>query len=328
MDTTLGDSPRFVLIGCGGAGNIIVDKIGTSGLLGVKTVAIDTDKQDLNLTHADRKILLGNGLYNGWMEGNPAESANAVIEARDEIESLFQPGDVVFIVAGLGGGAGSGASPQVAKIAREKGAFVIAIISLPFQIKQRWINQGQESLKLLLQHTESVIVIDNEQFRWRHQNEPVPVAYEKADEIILGVIRGLITVVTLPCLIGSTLNDLLVLFRNRGLAIVLDGEAGIADGNKNEAVVRKCLVSPSLDVDYRKASGCFIIVTGGYDMDLIDADEISSSLTYEMDPHADTVWSAIAEKPMEGRVRVYSIVTGIPPAEKHIHSQLNFATLR
>ncbi|MCX6690752.1 MAG: cell division protein FtsZ [Methanoregula sp.] len=311
MDEITKETPRFLVIGCGGAGNLIVDKMATACLPSVKTIAIDTDKRDLDFTHADRKILLGNGLYKGLREGNPDESAKAVNEAREEIDALIQPEDVVFIVAGLGGGAGSGGTPQVAKIAREKGALVIAIISLPFQIQQRWIKQSRESLVQLRQYTDSVIVIDNEQFRWRYHNEPVPLAYEKADEIILGVIRGLVTVVTLPCLIESNMEDLRVLFRNRGFAIVLDGEAGSTVRNMNESVVRKCLESRSWDVDYRKASGCFILITGGYDMDLIDFEDISTSLTYEMDPHADIVWSAIAEKPMEGRVRVYAIVTGV-----------------
>ncbi len=320
MDDLSKQPSRFLVIGCGGAGNSLVDKIAAAGLPGVSIVAIDTDAQDLESTHAGRKILLGNGLYRGWREGNPAESADAVNEARDEIVSLFKPEDVVFIVAGLGGGAGSGAAPQVAKIARECGAFVIGIISLPFLIQQKWINQGRESLKLLRRYTESVIVIDNEQFRWRHQNEPVPVAYAKADEVILGVIRGLVTAVTGPCLIESSIEDLRVLFQGRGLAIVLDGESAICPENPDESVVRKCWISPSLDVDFRNATGCFIIITAGFDICLCDAEEIATSLTYEIDPHADVVWSAIVEKPMEGRVRVYAIMTGIHPGEKHIHS--------
>ncbi len=322
------ETPRFLVIGCGGAGNRIIDKMAVAGLTGVTTIAIDTDREDLRFTHADRKILLGNGIFKRLREGDPAESANAVIGVQDEIGSQFQPCDVVFIVAGLGGGAGSGAAPQVAKIAREKGAFVIGIISLPFLIQQKWINQGQESLKLLRWHTESVIVIDNEQYRQRYHNEPILVAYAKADEIILGVIRGLVNVVTQPCLIESSMEDFRVLFRNRGLAIILEGVAEIGDGNMNESVVTKCLESLSLDIDYRKASGCFILITGGYDLDLNDANEISTSLTYEMDPHADIVWSAIAEKPMEGQVRVYAIVTGIPPSGNHIHSQYKFSTER
>lgn len=314
------EKPRFLVIGCGGAGNSIVNRLAGAGLPGVTTIAIDTDREELRFTHTDRKILLGNGFYRGWREGNPRESADAVIGVRKEIGSLFQPGDVVFVVAGLGGGAGSGAAPQIAQIAREKGAFVIGIISLPFLIQQTWINQGQESLKLLRRHTESVIVIDNEQYRQRYHNEPVPVAYAKADEIILGVIRGLVTVVTQPCLIKSNMEDLRVLFRNRGLAIVLDGESEICPKNPNESVVRKCWSSPSLDIDFRSAAGCFILITAGYDICLCDTEEISTSLIYDLDPHADVVWSAMVEKSMEGQVRVYAIMTGIPPAENHFHS--------
>ena len=320
MEECSKETPWFLVIGCGGAGNTIIDKIAVAGLFGVITIAIDTDREELRCTHADRKILLGNGLLRGLRDGDPIESANGVREEHDEIDSQIQPGNVVFIVAGLGGGTGSGAAPLVAKIAHDKGAFVIGIISLPFMIQQKWINQSQESLNLLQMYTESVIIIDNEQFRRRHHNEPVPVAYAKADEIILGVIRGLVTVVTQPCLIESSMEDLRVLFRNRGLAIVLDGESELCVENPDESIVRKCWSSPSLDIDFRSATGCFILITAGYDICLCDAEKISSSLTYEMDPRADVVWSAMIEKSLDGQIRVYAILTGIPPAEKHIHS--------
>ncbi|MFA4876451.1 MAG: cell division protein FtsZ [Methanoregula sp.] len=312
-------TPRFVVIGCGGAGCSIVDRVAGFGFGAVTTIAIDTDREDLRFTHAGRKILLGNGLYRGWREGDPRESALALSGIQEEMGSFLRPDDVVLVVAGLGGGAGSGTAPVIAEIAKKKGAFVLGIISLSFAIQQKWINQGMESLANLLRHSESVIVIDNEQFRQRYQNEPVPVAYEKADELMLGVIRGLVTVLTEPCLIECPPDDFYALFRNRGLAMVLDGESVICPERPEDSVVRRCWSSPSLDIDFRKATGCFILITAGIDICLCDTEQIATSLTYELDPHADVVWSAMVERPLEGRVRVFAIMTGIPQEGRNIH---------
>jgi cell division protein FtsZ len=309
--TETGKAPDILVIGVGGAGNTIIDAVWTTRFPQVKTVAADTDKQDLDSTHADLKILLGNDLIKRSGKENPDESANAVTEARSEIERLFKPETIVFVVAGIGGGAGSVAAPQVAKIAREKGALVIAIIFLPFQIHKTWINQGKDSLQQLISFADSVIVIDNDRFRSLNNNESPSGVYAKVDEIILGVLKGLITAVIIPCLINCDLDDFQAIFKNRGLSIVLHGESANNVVNTNESVVRNCLNCPSLNVDYRGAQGCFVLITGGNDLNLYDTEEIATSLTYDISLHADVVWSANIEKSMDGRVCVYAIMTGI-----------------
>jgi len=309
--TETGKIPDILIIGVGGAGNTIIDKMRTIRFSHVKTVAVDTDKQVLDSTHADLKILLGNGLIKRSVEGNSDESANAITKARPGIDHLFEPETIVFIIAGLGGCAGSGAAPQVAKIAREKGALVIAIVLFPFRIQRKTVKIAEEGLHELLMYADSVIVIDNDRYRSLYFNKSPSGVYAKADEIILDVLRGLITAVTIPCLINCDLDDFQAIFSNRGLSIVLHGESGNNVVNTNESVVRNSLNCPSLNVDYRGARGCFVVIMGGNDLNLYDTEEIATSLTYDLDPHAEIVWSATIEKSMEGRVRVYAIVTGI-----------------
>jgi cell division protein FtsZ len=318
MNAVLDNAPRFVLIGCGGAGNKILNHTKVLHFPNIKTISIDTDKEFLNSTYADIHILLGDGRIKAWGEGDPAESAHAMNGARCEFEPLVNPGDIVFLLAGLGGGAGSGATPQIAKIAREKGALTIAIISMPFLIQTKTINNAQEGLRRLVDSADSVIVMDNDRYRSRYYNGSVSAIYAKVDEIILAVIRGIITTATVPCLINSEDGDLQAIFKKKGLAIILEGESEIGVVNTNASVIRSCLSNPpSADIDYRGASASFVLIIGGYDLNRYDAEVIATDLTYDLDPHADVVWVADVHKSMEGRVRVYAIMTGVRPSEKN-----------
>ncbi len=309
--TETGKIPNILVIGVGGAGNKIIDKFWTARFNFVKTVAINADQQVLDSIHADLKILFGNGLNRISGEGNPDQFPNAVMEGRSNLDDLFEPGAIVFIIAGLCRGSGPGAAPQIAKIAREKGALVIALVSLPCLIRDGGVQPLEDYLHHLIDSADSVIVLQN---NWILENfchnYPTEV-YAKVDGIILGVLEGLVTSLTLTCLENCDAEDFRAIFRDRGLAIVLYGESDLNVINTNESVVRNCLKSPSLNINYHGARGCFVLITGGNDLNRFDTEEIATSLTYDLDPHAEIVWSSRIEKDMEGRVRVYAIVTGI-----------------
>jgi cell division protein FtsZ len=305
-------SPPFIVIGCGGAGCGIAEKIHALGKPGVTTIAIDTDRDIVGRTQADQTILLGNGVLRGWQEGYPAESAQAVPKISGQIERMIAPGSVVFIAAGLGGGAGSGAAPEIAALVKSRACLVIAIVSIPFAIQQRWITQGRESLMRLRRFTDSVIVIDNEQFRQRYGSLHIPEIYAESDRVITGVISGIVTVVSRPCLLECTMEDIQTIFRDSGLAIVLDAESELNPKNLADSVVRKCWYSTSLDIDFRTATGCMILITAGPDICLCETGIIASDLTCNLNPHTSIIWGAMVERPMEGRVRVYAVMTGIP----------------
>jgi cell division protein FtsZ len=303
--------PHFVLIGCGGAGITVIDRIGKDHILEVKTVTADTDTKALTSTWSDVQILLGNNLIKGWRDGNPAESAQAVIEERSAFERLFTLGGIVFIVTGLGGGAGSGAAPQIAKIASEKGSLVIAIALFPFRIQRKTVKNAEKGLQELLEYSDSVIVMDNDRYRNLFPNLLPEDVYAKVNRIAVDVLHRLIESISLPYLINIDPDDFPALFKNKGMAIILAGESGDLAGNKNEQVVRNCLNSPSFDIDYRSATGCIILITAGQEFKRDDTYEIVSLLTNELDPTTDVVWCSNKNKSMNGRVQVYGIMTGI-----------------
>jgi cell division protein FtsZ len=309
--TETGKTPDILIIGIGKAGNSIIDKMRNTRFPNTKIIALDTDQKILDSTHADLKILLGKDLNKRSGQENPDESANAVKEGRSGIEHLFKPGVIAFIVAGLCRGPGSGAAPQIAKIAREKGALVIALVSLPCRIKDGGVQPLEDYLHHLIDYADSVIVLQNnwiiENFCYNYPTE----VYAKVDGIILGVLKGLLNSLTPTSLENCDPEDFRAIFRHRGLAIVLYGESSLNVVNTNESVVRNCLKSPSLNIDYHGAGGCFVLITGGNDLNLYDTEEIATSLTYDISLHADVVWSANIEKSMDGRVCVYAIMTGI-----------------
>jgi cell division protein FtsZ len=311
METRPHNLPHFVLVGCGGAGITIIDHIGKNHIPEVKLVTTDTDHKALISGRSDIQILLGNTLVKGWRDGNPAESAQAVIEQRSEFEPLFEPGGIVFIVTGLGGGAGSGAAPHIARIAREQGSLVIAIALFPFRIQRKTVKNAEEGLRELLMHADSVIVMDNDRYRNVFPNLLPEKVYAKVNGIAVDVLHRLIESISLPYLINIDPDDFPALFRNKGMAIILAGESGNADGNAAEQVVRHCLNSPSCDIDYRSATGCIVLITAGQEFNQDVTGEIVHLLTNELNPAADVVWCSNKNKSMNGRVRVYGIMTGI-----------------
>ena len=305
--------PDCIIIGCGGAGTRIVDQVHLARKLPFRTIAVETDAQVLDTVRADMHALLGENRIKGWGEGDPGESAQALIDASAKIESTIRLGDLVFLIAGLGGGAGSGAAPEIARLALEKGALVIAVVTLPFRVQERTIKKAMDGLKGLLRYADTVVVFDNECYRSRFCNCNVRTIYSNVNGMIAGLVLGIIRSLTVPCLINAGYEDVRTVFKKKGLALVLAGESGEEAENVNESVVRKCLNSPSFDRDYRSATGCFVLIQGGNNLDLNDAEEIATSLTFEIDPHADVVWSEMIDNSREGRVRVCAVMTGIDP---------------
>jgi len=309
--TEIENPPHFLLIGCGGAGIRILDLIESLQLENVRTVATDTNRNVLEKTQFDAQILLGNNLSNFRGEGDPQEAAAAALDVHSEFVSLIEPSEIVIIIAGLGRGAGSGAAPQIAKIARDRGAIVIAIVMFPFPIQEKTLRQADAGLEELFQHADSVIVFDNQRIYAISSGISVEQGYAKYNEIIADVLSSLIKSVTIPSLINLDPDDFKAIFRNEGLGMVLFGESRENAKNKNESVVRECWSSPSLDIDYRSATGCLVLITGGNDFGRYDAEEIARSITDEIDPHADVVWCTDIQKTMDRKISVYAIMTGI-----------------
>jgi cell division protein FtsZ len=310
LDDDFIGQPRIVIIGCGGAGNNTVNRLHHMGVSGAETIAINTDKQHLDMIQADKRVLVGKSLTKGLGAGGyPDVGKRAAEMARPTLEALLESADLCFITAGMGGGTGTGTAPVVAQIAREQGAIVVGMVSYPFQVEKARLIRAEEGLESLAQAADSVIVLDNNRLKNFVPNLPLGQAFSVMDQLIGETVKGISETITEPSLINIDYADVRAIMSKGGVAVMLVGES--KQQNKAESVVRECLSNPMLDIDYRGATGGLIHITGGSDLTLQDAEEIATSLTYELDPQADVIWGARVRNEMEGKVRVMAIMTGV-----------------
>ncbi|MDD1718675.1 MAG: cell division protein FtsZ [Methanoregulaceae archaeon] len=301
--------PRIVIIGCGGAGNNTVNRMHHMSVGGAETIAINTDKQHLDMIQADKRVLIGKSLTRGLGAGGyPDVGRKAAEMARPTLEALLESADLVFITAGMGGGTGTGSAPVVAEVAKEQGAIVVGMVSYPFQVEKARLIRAEEGLEQLSKAADSVILLDNNRLKNFVPNLPLGQAFSVMDQLIGETVKGISETITQPSLINIDYADVRAIMSKGGVAVMLVGES--KQQNKSESVVRECLSNPMLDIDYRGATGSLIHITGGSDLTLTDAEEIATSLTYELDPHADVIWGARIRSDMEGKVRVLAIMTG------------------
>ncbi|RQD82572.1 MAG: cell division protein FtsZ [Methanocalculus sp. MSAO_Arc2] len=308
-DDMLGN-PRIVIIGCGGAGNNTVNRLHHMQVSGAETIAINTDKQHLDMVQSDKRVLIGKSLTKGLGAGGfPDVGRRAAEMARPTLEGLLESADLVFVTAGMGGGTGTGSAPVVAQIAKEQGAIVVAMVSYPFQVEKARMLKAEEGLESVRNAADSVIVLDNNRLKSFVPNLPLGQAFSVMDQLISETVKGISETITEPSLINIDYADVRATMSKGGLAVMLVGES--KQQNKADSVVRECLDHPLLDIDYRGSTGCLIHITGGNDLTLHDAEEIASQLTYELDPHADVIWGARVRNDYEGKVRVMAIMTGV-----------------
>ena len=314
MEDDFVGQPRIVIVGCGGAGNNTVNRIHHMGVAGAETIAINTDKQHLDMVQADKRVLIGKSLTKGLGAGGyPDIGKRAAEMARPTLEALLESADLCFITAGMGGGTGTGAAPVVAQIAKEQGAIVVGMVSYPFQVEKARLIRAEEGLEALASAADSVIVLDNNRLKSFVPNLPLGQAFSVMDQLIGETVKGISETITEPSLINIDYADVRAIMSKGGVAVMLVGES--KQQNKAESVVRECLSNPMLDIDYRGATGSLIHITGGTDLTLQDAEEVATSLTYELDPHADVIWGARVRNDMEGKIRVLAIMTGVKSAQ-------------
>lgn len=301
--------PRIVVIGCGGAGNNTVNRLHNIGVDGAETVAINTDKQHLDMIDADEKILIGSDLTDGLgAGGEPDVGERATEKARGTLKKVLSDSDLVFVTAGMGGGTGTGAAPVVSTIAKEVGAIVVGMVSMPFRVEKARVQKAEEGIEELRHSADSIIILDNDRLLDYVPNLPVGKAFSVMDQIIAETVKGISETITQPSLINLDYADMRAIMSEGGVAVMLVGET--KDKNK-KTVVDEALSHPLLDVDYRGATGGLVHITGGPDLTLDDAEGIADKITERLDSNAKVIWGSRIRDEYKGKVRVMAIMTGV-----------------
>ena len=298
------------VIGVGGGGTNIVSWLYKKGIRGAEVFAANTDKQHLDISDADGKVLLGTELTRGLGAGGyPKVGMEAAKESISELKEILKDSDMVFVCAGMGGGTGSGASPVIGKLAKENGAIVIGTVTMPLDIEKARIDKAEFALQQLREVSDTVIVIDNNRLVKIAGNLPIKQAFAVANELVSTMIKGIVETISVPSLVNLDYADVKAIMTDGGVSIV-----GIGESNSEERVdeaVKRALTNPLLDVDYNGATGALIHITGGEDLTLEEVSKVGEIVSAALDPDAQVIWGARIEDGMEGQIRVMTIITGV-----------------
>jgi len=303
-------TPRITIVGCGGAGGNTVTRLNKIGVKGADTVAINTDKQALDLVEANHKILIGGRLTRGLGAGGfPDVAERAARESIHEIEELIKDADLVFITAGMGGGTGTGSAPVVAEIAKKHNAVVTCMVSTPFNVERARIIKADEGLDKLRIKADSTVVLDNNRLLEFVPNLPINQAFSVMDQMIAETVKGLSETITVPSLINLDYADMKTIMDQGGLSVMLWGEADEDAGV--DTIVKEALNHPLLNVDYTGANGALVHITGGPNMSLKYVQDVAKSLTQDLDCYSNVILGARVLPEFEGKCRVMAIMTGV-----------------
>lgn len=301
------------VLGLGGGGSNAVNRMIEIGLSGVDFIAANTDRQALSSSLAPSRIQLGPRITRGLgAGGDPKIGTAAAMESSREIAAALSGADMVFITAGMGGGTGTGSAAVAAEIAREVGAVVIAVVTMPFGFEMvRRSQNATEGVRLLQPHTHTLITVPNDRLlQVIPRDVNLEVAFRLADDVLRQGIQGISELITKPGMINVDFANVRQLMLHGGGALM---SIGLGEGpSKAGDAIGQALHHPLLEVDsLGQASGVLVHFTGGEDLTLHEVGQAVTDLRESLDPDAEIILGATTEPEMDGRAQVILIVTGI-----------------
>lgn len=303
--------PKIVIIGVGGAGCNTITRLNGIGIEGVETVAANTDVQHLLRSVASRKVLLGKQLCGGYGAGADYRiGEEAAKESSDEIRKIVEKADIVFVTAGLGGGTGTGGAPVIAEVAREMGAVVVGIVTLPFEAEgDRRRSVAQWGLERLSKNVDTLVVIRNDRILEITGELPMHQAFLVADELMARAIKAISDVAQKPALINVDLADLRTILENGGLALMGVGESD--SENRAMKALQEALENPLFEGDISGATGAIVHISCGSDFSLDEMGEVLEAVAGILSPEANLIWGVGLEESLKSAVRVLVIIVGV-----------------
>ena len=299
------------VIGVGGGGNNVVNRMVRSGTKGVDFVAVNTDKQALNVSSATYKIQIGEKLTHGQGAGSdPEVGRKSAEESRNQIAKALEDTDMVFITAGMGGGTGTGGAPIVAEIAKEMDILTVAVVTKPFGFEgRRRMQQAEAGIAELKDKVDSLVIIPNE--RLKHatdQKITFANAFEIADDVLKQAVQSISDLIRETGFINLDFADITAIMKNAGMAHMGVGRA--AGKGKAEEAARMAISSPLLETSINGAKGVLINVTGSMDIGLEEVEQAATLVQQAVHPDALTIFGATFDEELDDEIRVTVIATG------------------
>ncbi len=309
---------KIKVIGVGGAGNNVINRMITAGVDGVEFVVINTDKQDLNKSVCQNKVQIGEKLTGGMGAGSkPDVGQKSAEESRAAIAKVLEGADMVFITAGMGGGTGTGAAPIVADLAHEAGILTVGVVTKPFKFEgANRMRQAEQGIAALSGKVDSLVIIPNDRLKYvTDQKITFANAFGIADDVLKQA------VISISELVGDANNvvinldfaDVSAIMKDAGRAHMGVGTA--AGREKAEQAALAAVASPLLETSIKGATGVLVNVTGSADLTLDDVETAAGIVQQEANPEANIIFGATWDNSFEDEMRVTVIATGFEKKE-------------
>jgi cell division protein FtsZ len=311
---------KIRVVGIGGAGcNAIGSMIDSGTIQGVDFVAINTDAQALLLNKADTKVQIGENITKGLGSGgDPEMGKQAAEESEEKIKHMLEGSDMVFLTAGMGGGTGTGATPVVAKIAREIGALTVVVVTKPFLFEgTRRMVTAEEGLENLKDKADTLIVIPNQRILDVVDRKlSLLDAFKVADSVLSQGVKGISEIITLPGLINVDFADVRTIMSDAGSSLM-----GIGTGmgeNRAQIAARAAVSSPLLEISMDGARGVLFNIVGGQDLTMTEVDEAAKIISNAADPDANIIFGATIDENLHGELRITVVATGFDQTKQRL----------
>ena len=301
---------RIIVVGVGGGGNNAVNRMIDEQIAGVEFIAVNTDKQALQLCKAPTLMQIGEKLTKGLGAGaQPEVGEKAAEESAEEISAALKGADMVFVTCGMGGGTGTGAAPVVARIAKEQGALTVAVVTKPFRFESRTrMANALAGIDKLKENVDTMIVITNDKLlEVVDRRTTMPEALKKADEVLQQGIQGITDLINVPSLINLDFADIQTVMKDKGIAHIGIGE-GRGDDKALEAV-KQAVASPLLETTIQGASHVIINISG--DITLMDASDAADYVQELAGENANIIFGAMYDDTRSDEATITVIATGL-----------------
>lgn len=311
---------RIRVVGIGGAGgNALNSMITYCQIQGVDFVAVNTDAQALLMCQSATKVQVGENLTKGLGSGgDPEIGRQAAEESAEKIQDMLEGSDMVFLAGGMGGGTGTGATPVIAKLAKDVGALTIAVVTKPFTFEgTRRMVTAEDGLENMKDKVDTLIVIPNQRILDVVDRKLSLIeAFKVADSVLSQGVQGISDLITMPGLINVDFADVRTIMANAGSALMGIG-TGVGE-NRAQTAARAAIASPLLEISMDGARGVLFNIIGGPDLTMSEVDEAAKLIAAAADPDANIIFGATIDESMHDQIKLTVIATGFDHTKQRL----------
>ncbi|EKW98945.1 cell division protein FtsZ [Ligilactobacillus saerimneri] len=308
---------KIKVIGVGGGGGNAINRMIQDNVKGVEFIAANTDIQALKKSAAETKIQLGPKLTRGLGAGaNPDIGAKAAQESEEAISQALEGADMIFVTAGMGGGTGTGAAPEIAKIAKSQNALTVGVVTRPFSFEgPKRSRSAADGMDKLRENVDTLVIISNNRLlEIVDKKTSIMDAFQEADNVLRQGVQGISDLITSPGYINLDFSDVKTIMQNQGAALM---GIGTANGeNRVAEATKQAISSPLLEVSIEGAEQVLLNITGANDLALQEAQEAANIVAQAASSDVDIIFGTSVNEDLEGSVVITVIATGIDKNKK------------